>query len=322
LSGINFSPKNADEALESLQAVANRFLSMRPRHPLGYFPEVYGREMTARARREALQAPGSRGLFQGSEQANFVFIGKFASLYLKDLRAWLEGNEAQGAPEHARPRPEFAAWHLSFEYCQLNYEAGRSIPLLEAATGFIPHIVNDLGKAFALMQKDFREAGVPVDREALRMSHWNVAHLLDEASQSALKRFREVHGCPLSQTIYDLGAERAFPRLVLWTLMDLRIRAWDDFLLFDSSSPEVSRARLLALDTKATRLVQFMLALFGDHDPIRWGVALGGARVGAEVIDQISERSALGARYGMPPRTTAKTRPAAVAVAAPVEMAI
>jgi hypothetical protein len=43
--------------------------------------------------------------------------------------------------------------------------------------------------------------------------------------------------------------------------------------------------------------------------------------VAAEVIDQIAERSALGARYGMPPRATAKISPRAVAVAAPVEMA-
>ncbi len=299
LAGVNFDPHDANEAIESLRAVTEHFLSMRPRHPLGYFPDVYGREMTKRARAESLREAGHGGYFRGCERENFVFIGKFAGLYLKDLRAWLEANEGH------QVRTEFAAWHLSFEYCQFNYEQGTSIPLVEAATGFIPHIINDLGKAFAMMRSDFRAAGIPIDMTALRNSHWNVSYLLNDASRSTLDRYATTYHCPLARLMFTMGVEKSFPRIILWALMGLRVKAWYDFLTLDAGCQATCDAKMRELDRKSEIITKLMLVVFGDYDPKRWAMILRGATLAQALLDRFASTTDLGARYGMPAPETA-----------------
>lgn len=294
LEHVNFKPCNADEAVEALRQIADHFLSMSPRHPIGYFPDVYGREMTRRARREALEQPGHQGYFRGSEYANYVFIGQFASLYLKDLRRWLLANQGESV------ETEFEAWHLSFEYCQFNYERGLSIPLVEACTGFIPHIVNDLGHAFALTTDELQRARVPIDMPALRESHWNVSYLLKNASESTLKRYAYEMNCPLGRLMIASGVEKTFPRMVLWALMDLRVRAWYDFLDLLNRKTADKNIRLHKLDRKAKMIQMGVLALFGDPRPHQWKLAFRGASILTKCIDTVASMSNIGSRLGMP----------------------
>lgn len=294
LEHVNFEPRNADEAVEALRQVADHFLAMSPRHPLGYFPDVYGREMTRRARQEALEQPGHKGYFRGSEYANYVFIGQFASLYLKDLRLWLLANQGESV------QTEFGAWHLSFEYCQFNYEREISIPLVEACTGFIPHIVNDLGHAFALTTDELQRTQVPVDMPALRESHWNVSHLLKVASESTLERYAYEMDCPLGRLMLASGVEKTFPRMVLWALMDLRVRAWYDFLELKSHRTKENKKRLHELDRKAKAIQMGMLAFFGDPRPHQWKFALHSASFLTRCLDTVASMSSIGARLGMP----------------------
>jgi len=294
LEHVNFKPRNADEAVESLRQVAEHFLSMSPRHPIGYFPDVYGREMTRRARNEALGQPGHKGYFRGSEYANYVFIGQFASLYLKDLRRWLLANQGENV------QTEFGAWHLSFEYCQFNYEREISIPLVEACTGFIPHIVNDLGHAFALTTEELENAEVPVDMPALRDSHWNVSYLLKNASESTLERYASEMDCPLGRLMIASGVKKTFPRIVLWALMDLRVRAWYDFLELRALNSGAKEKRLKKLDQKARAIQLGVVALFGDPRPEHWKLALRGASILTQCLDTVASMSNFGARLGMP----------------------
>lgn len=46
-----------DSHVVGIAQALHRFLSMSPRHSFGYFPDVYGREMTRRARRQILGSP-------------------------------------------------------------------------------------------------------------------------------------------------------------------------------------------------------------------------------------------------------------------------
>jgi Family of unknown function (DUF5995) len=235
LSGIQLHPKNVEQALDSLQQVAERLRARGDSRAV--FPDVYG----IITRIVAREVQGRTGFFQEPEWISRL-AGRFAERYLETL-AWSEWGGAQ----------DCWAWHLAYSH----ERGGLTFPLQDAAFGISAHINFDLALG---LWKTIEEFG---DRSEARMARYKHDHdavnrLLAAALPEVVECLRERYGCEV--TAHFTG--RLLPvtgAMVLGVLGRWREQVWKDVraLVFAPGSRE-QHAVLKQMHQRSGRLAEFI----------------------------------------------------------------
>jgi hypothetical protein len=228
LAGINMDPRDVNEALASLMAVAERLRAEGD--PRAIFPDIYT-VITANVAREIAH---ETGFFH---EPAFIsrLASRFAKRYLETLNWSLEGQTQ-----------DCSAWALAYSYAHVD----GTFPIQHAALAISAHINFDLALG---IHHTIRELGGAADPERLaryKHDHDAVNALLAASLEEALQRLLGRYDCRVTEHL--TGRLRPWAcRRMLATLASWRAVVWEDVL--DMLAAEGGAVRELVLQRMERR---------------------------------------------------------------------
>ncbi|AKT42031.1 DUF5995 family protein [Chondromyces crocatus] len=222
-SRIDGQPRNAEEALRALDAVAD--LLRNEGDPRAAFPDVYA-IITRRVAQEVSRPDG--GVFLEPEWISRL-AGRFCEVYVDTVRrSFVE--EAQTCE----------AWRLAHHFGP----RGASLPVQEAMLGLSAHINYDLAIGIHDTIVEFGHARDARMLSRYKHDHDQVNELLREAVYETLELLIERHRCAVTEVVYQ-RAKTAARWFAMAVLRQWRAQVWSTVLAMLSADDVSEKQKII-----------------------------------------------------------------------------
>lgn len=241
LSGVSLAPTNVDEALASLDTVAERLQA--DGDALAAFPDIYG----IITRKVAEQIVRPDGMFLESGWISRL-AGRFCERYLETLRWSME----------RRPQ-DCEAWGATYACSSMR----RTLPVQHVMLGLSAHINFDLALGIYETIREFGHADDAEQMARYKHDHDAVNNLLLASVSEAFEHLVERHGCTLSAAIYAHAYAPA-KWLTMKMLTRWRGTVWNNVLALLAAKSDAERDQVIAKMARRSGRWGFLLKLPSD----------------------------------------------------------